>query len=266
MFDSGSGVRAVRIVDRAQHRERASPWNAGHGRRPRGAAVAGRFGEAVGCLAMLSNEVGASSVAAMSPETVVRSSRAAELLEADRAAPDRAVGSVDAWSRTGSSSRRPGFVRTINPDIKVAFANNVHRIRLGGRSRSGTRRRRARPRSASTRSRRCGGCRRGATPQDPGRELEAHGWQFDEAMPWMAARIDRIAWPETPPGLPDRTDRPTRRPSRDVRAGHDGGVRHERPEQHAMNSLAAAVGYAPDAAVGAVGRRSSGTAPSRPPA
>jgi hypothetical protein len=27
----------------------------------------------------------------------------------------------------------PGFVRTINPDVKVAFANNVHRIRLSAK-------------------------------------------------------------------------------------------------------------------------------------
>jgi GNAT superfamily N-acetyltransferase len=138
-----------------------------------------------------------------------------------------------------------GFVRTINPDIKVAFANNVHRIRLE-------------PNQVADAARECTAAFRErevpalwwvsqlATPQEPGRDLEALGWKYDEAMPWMAARIDAIEWPETPPGL--RIDRAVdeRVHARFVQAMTAGfGMRA--PEQHAMNSLAATVGYAPDA-------------------
>ncbi|HXJ65024.1 MAG TPA: GNAT family N-acetyltransferase [Actinomycetota bacterium] len=140
---------------------------------------------------------------------------------------------------------RPGFVRTINPEIKVAFANNVHRIRLE-------------PDRLAAAVRECTAAFREhevpalwwvsphATPQEPGRALEAHGWRYDEAMPWMAARMDRIEWPDTMPGL--RIERVTDEQvhARFVRAMTAGfGMRP--PEQHAMNSLADRVGYAPDA-------------------
>ena len=106
------------------------------------------------------------------------------------------------WTRVqdGVVVETEEFVRSINPDVKVAFANNVHRSRLS-EARIGDV---VRDSTAAFREHAVPALwwvSANATPQEPGRELEAHGWRFDEAMPWMAARIDRIQWPETPSGL-----------------------------------------------------------------
>jgi ribosomal protein S18 acetylase RimI-like enzyme len=151
------------------------------------------------------------------------------------------------WTRVqeGVVAETDGFVLTINPGVKVAFANNVHRIRLE-------------PDEVADAARECTAAFRGhgvpalwwvsqlATPQEPGRELEARGWKYDEAMPWMAARMDRVEWPETPPGLRIERVIDERVHARFVQAMTAGfGMRAA--EQHALNSLAAAVGYVPDA-------------------
>jgi ribosomal protein S18 acetylase RimI-like enzyme len=140
---------------------------------------------------------------------------------------------------------RPGYVRTINPGVMVAFANNVHRVRLepnqvGDAVRESTAHFHEHGVPAlwwiSPLSR----------PEDPGRELEAHGWRFDETMPWMAAPIDRLRWPETPPGF--RIGRVTGEALQDsFLAAMTAGFSLNAPERHAMSALAAAVGYAPDA-------------------
>jgi len=139
----------------------------------------------------------------------------------------------------------PGYVRTINPGVMVAFANNVHRVRLepdqvGDVARESTAHFREHGVPAlwwvSPLSR----------PQDHGRDLEAHGWRLDEPIPWMAARIDRLRWPGTPPGF-----RIVRATDEALHAGFlqamTAGISTNEPERHAMNTLAAAVGYAPDA-------------------
>src|SRR5262245_19855895 len=140
----------------------------------------------------------------------------------------------------------PELVRTINPDIEVAFANNVHRVRLE-------------PDQVGDAAKECVAHFRehevpalwwmstAAHPEDIGRDLEAHGWRFDESMPWMAARIDRLRWPEDPLAefrverVASESDQPHFVTAMTVGFGMNA------PEQHAMNSLAAAVGYAPDA-------------------
>jgi ribosomal protein S18 acetylase RimI-like enzyme len=137
------------------------------------------------------------------------------------------------------------LVRTVNPDIKVAFANNVHRTRLvadrvGDAVRESTAVFREHGVPALWWVSSLG------TPQDPARELEAHGWRFDETMPWMAARFDRVRWPEPPPGLMIERVADERGQARFVHAMSAGfGMRSA--ERHAMNALASAVGYGPDA-------------------
>ena len=139
----------------------------------------------------------------------------------------------------------PGLVRTINPGVKVAFANNVHRMRLnadqvGDAARESAEQFREHDVPALW------WCSPLSKPEDPGRDLEAHGWKFDEAMPWMTARIDRLAWPETPAGF--RFERVTdpELQSRFLRA-MSAGFGMNAPERHAMTFLATAVGYAPEA-------------------
>jgi ribosomal protein S18 acetylase RimI-like enzyme len=139
----------------------------------------------------------------------------------------------------------PGFVRTINPDIKVSFANNVHRMRLEPDEVGDA----ARESAAAFREHEVPAlwwCSAHSRPEDPGPELERHGWRWDEAMPWMAARIDRIRWPDSPDGL--RIERVT------DEAGHaeflramSDGFSMTATERHAMNALAERVGYAQDA-------------------
>jgi ribosomal protein S18 acetylase RimI-like enzyme len=66
-------------------------------------------------------------------------------------------------------------------------------------------------------------------------------------MPWMAARIDRLRWPNEPPAefrverVADESAQPH------FVTAMTAGFGMQAPEQHAMNSLAAAVGYAPEA-------------------
>ena len=182
----------------------------------------------------------------MSPEAVVRSSASpAELIEAvERHQTELSV----RWTEVqdGIVVDTPGFIRTINPNIKVAFANNVHRVRLepdqvGDAAKESAAHFREHGVPAlwwmSTQ----------AEPEDPDRDLEAHGWRFDESMPWMAARIDRMRWPDDPPAgfrverIADESAQPHFVTAMTVGFGMNA------PEQHAMNSLAAAVGYAPDA-------------------
>jgi ribosomal protein S18 acetylase RimI-like enzyme len=139
----------------------------------------------------------------------------------------------------------PRFVRTINPGIKVAFANHVHRVRLEPGEVGDA----ARESSAAFREHGVPAlwwCSPLSTPEDPGRDLEAHGWRFDESEPWMTARIDRLRWPETPAGV--RIERVT---GAELHAhfitAMSSGFGMRAPERHAMNSLATAVGYGPDA-------------------
>jgi ribosomal protein S18 acetylase RimI-like enzyme len=140
----------------------------------------------------------------------------------------------------------PGYVRTVNPDIKVPFANNVHRMRLD----PGEVRDAARESTAAFREHGVPAlwwCSALSRPADPGPDLQAHGWRYDEAMPWMTARIDRVRWPEAPPGI--RIERVTGEEAhaRFVAAMSAGfGMRAN--ERHAMDALAAAVGYGDDAA------------------
>jgi GNAT superfamily N-acetyltransferase len=151
------------------------------------------------------------------------------------------------WTRVqdGLVAETEEFVRTINPDVKVAFANNVHRTRMaddrvGDVIRESTAAFREHSVPALWWVSPLG------TPQEPGRELEAHGWKYDESMPWMAARIDRIVWPGTPAGI--RIERMTDEAmnERFVEA-MTGGFGMKANEQHAMRSLAAGVGYGPRA-------------------
>jgi ribosomal protein S18 acetylase RimI-like enzyme len=140
----------------------------------------------------------------------------------------------------------PGYVRTINPGVMVAFANNVHRVRLepdqvgdvAGESTAHFREHGVPALWWVTPLSR---------PEDPGRDLEAHGWRLDDPIPWMAARIDRLRCPELQPA-PFRIARVT---DKALHAGFiqamTAGFSMNEPERHAMNSLAAAVGYAPDA-------------------
>jgi ribosomal protein S18 acetylase RimI-like enzyme len=139
----------------------------------------------------------------------------------------------------------PGFVRTINPGIDVAFANNVQRVRLdpdqvGDAARESVQHFREHGVPALW------WCAPDSRPPDPRRDLEAHGWRFDESMQWMAARIDRIRWPERPPGF--RIERVT---DESLQAGFvaamTAGFNMNAQERNAMNTLASAVGYAPDA-------------------
>jgi len=139
----------------------------------------------------------------------------------------------------------PGFVRTINPHIEVAFANNVHRIRLGDDELADA----ARECTAAFREHGVPALwwvSQSATPQEPGRELESLGWKYDESMPWMAARMDDVRWPDAPAGISiERVTGPALHEL--FVAAMTAGFGMQAKEQHAMNSLAAAVGYEPDA-------------------
>ncbi|MFL5796668.1 MAG: GNAT family N-acetyltransferase [Actinomycetota bacterium] len=129
--------------------------------------------------------------------------------------------------------------------MKVAFANGVHRMRL-------------RPEEVP------GAVRESTTafrehdvpalwwlspltrPRDVARELESNGWGFDEAMPWMAASIDRLSWPPAVRGL--EIVRVTGESTHQAwLAGMTAGFSMRGSEQLAMTSLAAAVGYGEDA-------------------
>jgi len=127
----------------------------------------------------------------------------------------------------------------------VAFANNVHRMRLEPDEVGDV----ARESAAHFREHDVPAlwwCSPNSQPEDPGRDLEAHGWTWDEAMPWMAARIDRLRWPETLEGI--RIERVT---GPELHASFvqamSAGFGMKANERKAMNDLAAAVGYAPDA-------------------
>jgi ribosomal protein S18 acetylase RimI-like enzyme len=139
----------------------------------------------------------------------------------------------------------PGFVRTINPAIKVAFANNVHRMRLEPDQVGDV----ARESTAAFREHGVPAlwwCSPLGRPEDPRRDLEAYGWRYDEAMPWMTARIDRLRWPEPPSGF--RIQRVTGEETHEMFiVAMTAGFGMRRTEQHAMNALAAAVGYDDDA-------------------
>jgi ribosomal protein S18 acetylase RimI-like enzyme len=138
-----------------------------------------------------------------------------------------------------------GYVRTINPGIEVAFANNVHRVRLAAGQ-------------VGDAARECAAAFREhgvpalwwlsphSTPEDPGPELEANGWKLDESMPWMAARIDQVRRPETPGGLTIERVTDQSGQAKFVQA-MTAGFGMNAVERHAMNSLAAPVGYGPDA-------------------
>ena len=139
----------------------------------------------------------------------------------------------------------PGFVRTINPGIKVAFANNVHRVRLEPDQVGDV----ARESAAAFREHEVPALwwiSPHATPAEPEPDLEASGWKFDEMEPWMVARIDRLRRPEQPAGI--RIERVTdaQAQTRFI-AAMTAGFSMNAQERHAMNTLAAAVGYAPDA-------------------
>jgi ribosomal protein S18 acetylase RimI-like enzyme len=181
----------------------------------------------------------------MSPDVVVRSSSpVVDLVEAvERHQVELSI----RWTavQDGVVVDTPELVRTINPDIKVAFANNVHRVRLepnqvGDAARESARHFREHAVPALW------WCSPLAVPEEQGPDLEANGWKFDEAMPWLATRIDRVRWPETPADV--RIERVTGEEIQSefltaMSAGF-GMLAHER---HAMSSLAAAVGYADDA-------------------
>jgi ribosomal protein S18 acetylase RimI-like enzyme len=139
----------------------------------------------------------------------------------------------------------PGLVRTINPPVKVAFANGVYRVRMepdevGDAVREST----AAFREADVPALWWGNDL--SRPLDAGTALAAHGWRPDESMPWMATPIDRIVWPETPAGL--EIARVTG--DEQHRAWLEGmtrGFSMTSPERGAMTALASAVGYGEDA-------------------
>jgi ribosomal protein S18 acetylase RimI-like enzyme len=175
---------------------------------------------------------------------VPRDASAAELVEA---AERHQVELSVRWTvvQGGVVVDAPGFVRTINPEIKVAFANNVHRMRLEPDEVGDV----AKESAAAFREHDVPAlwwCSPNSRPEDPGRDLEAHGWAWDEAMPWMAARIDRLQWPESPPGF--RIERVTG-PELHVAfvQAMSAGFGMRANERKAMNELAAAVGYPDDA-------------------
>jgi len=168
----------------------------------------------------------------------------AELLEAvDRHQWELAV----RWAAVqgGDVHDTPGFVRCINPGVNVPFANGVMRVRLSEEEL---------PHAV----RECTAAFREAgvpalwwpnplsRPEDPGPDLRAHGWRADEGMPWMAAAIHRIEWPDRPVRL--RIERVTGEALQDAwLQGMTAGFSMTPVERFAMTNLATAVGYGEDA-------------------
>ena len=186
----------------------------------------------------------ARGAAGLSEEVVPGDAGTEELVEAvDRHQSETAI----RWTEIqgGVVVDTPGYVRTINPGVRVPFANGVHRMRLrtddvADAIRENTEAFREHDVPALW------WLSPLTTPNDVDRELAANGWRFDDSMPWMAATIDRVRWPQTPPGLQIvRVNGEALHAA--WLAGMAAGFGMRGAEEHAMTALAAAVGYGEDA-------------------